>query len=111
MAQSEMAMVADSEGMGLEMGLFCQNRGYGSDGGGHLGLLGPHRRLVSGGSTRTVARDGPPQGHGDGHDAGCPPRRWRASVLVIVIPRKEVSPVNAVSAMGAPLPPTIARLR
>ncbi len=35
----------------------------------------------------------------------------RASVLAIVIHRQEVRPVNAVSAVGAPLQSTIARLR
>jgi hypothetical protein len=35
----------------------------------------------------------------------------RASVPVIVIHRQEVSPMNAVSAVGAPLQFTIARLR
>ena len=35
----------------------------------------------------------------------------RASVLAIVIHRQEVSPMNAVSAVGAPLQCTIARLR
>jgi hypothetical protein len=38
-------------------------------------------------------------------------RRRCASVLVIVIHRQEVSPMNAVSAVGAPLQSTIARLR
>jgi hypothetical protein len=37
-------------------------------------------------------------------------RRRCASVLAIVIRRKEVRPMNAVSTMGAPVPPTIARL-
>jgi hypothetical protein len=37
--------------------------------------------------------------------------RRRASVVVIVIHRREVRPMNAVSAVGAPLPSTIARLR
>jgi hypothetical protein len=35
----------------------------------------------------------------------------RASVRAIVIYRQEVRPMNAVSAMGAPLQSTIARLR
>ena len=39
------------------------------------------------------------------------PRRRRASVSAIVIQRQEVSPMNAVSAVGAPLQSTIARLR
>ncbi len=39
------------------------------------------------------------------------PRRRRANVLAIVIHRQEVSPMNAVSAVGAPLQSTIARLR
>ena len=39
------------------------------------------------------------------------PRPGRASVLAIVIHRQEVSPMNAVSAVGAPLQSTIARLR
>ena len=38
-------------------------------------------------------------------------RRRRASVVAIVIHRQEVSPMNAVSAVGAPLQSTIARLR
>ncbi len=38
-------------------------------------------------------------------------RRRRANVLAIVIHRQEVSPMNAVSAVGAPLESTIARLR
>ena len=38
-------------------------------------------------------------------------RRRRANVLAIVIHRLEVSPMNAVSAVGAPLQSTIARLR
>jgi hypothetical protein len=42
---------------------------------------------------------------------GCAPRRRRANVPAIVINRQEVSPMNAVSAVGAPLPSTIARLR
>jgi hypothetical protein len=45
------------------------------------------------------------------HDADGAPRRGRASVSVIVIYRQEVSPMNAVSAVGAPLQFTIARLR
>ena len=35
----------------------------------------------------------------------------RASVRAIVVHRQEVRPMNAVSAMGAPLQSTIARLR
>jgi hypothetical protein len=46
-----------------------------------------------------------------GVDPGCAPRRRCAIVPVIVIHRQEVSPMNAVSAVGAPLPSTIARLR
>jgi hypothetical protein len=38
-------------------------------------------------------------------------RRRRANVLAIVTYRQEVSPMNAVSAVGAPLQSTIARLR
>jgi hypothetical protein len=38
-------------------------------------------------------------------------RRGRASVLVIVIYRQEVRPMNAVSTVGAPLQSTIPRLR
>ena len=38
-------------------------------------------------------------------------RRRRASVPAIVIHRQEVRPMNAVSAVGAPLQSTIARLR
>ena len=38
-------------------------------------------------------------------------RHRRANVLAIVIHRQEVSPMNAVSAVGAPLQSTIARLR
>ena len=38
-------------------------------------------------------------------------RRRRASILAIVIHRQEVRPMNAVSAVGAPLQSTIARLR
>jgi hypothetical protein len=38
-------------------------------------------------------------------------RRRHASVVAIVIHRQEVSPMNAVSAVGAPLQSTIARLR
>jgi hypothetical protein len=38
-------------------------------------------------------------------------RRGRASVLAVVIRRPEVSPMNAVSTVGAPLQSTIARLR
>ena len=45
------------------------------------------------------------------HDVGCATRRRRANVLAIVIHRLEVSPMNAVSAVGAPLQSTIARLR
>jgi len=44
-------------------------------------------------------------------NACCATRRLRASVLAIVIHRQEVSPMNAVSAVGAPLQSTIARLR
>jgi hypothetical protein len=38
-------------------------------------------------------------------------RLWRASVFAIVARRQEVRPMNAVSAVGAPLQSTIARLR
>jgi hypothetical protein len=38
-------------------------------------------------------------------------RRRCASILAIVTRRQEVSPMNAVSAVGAPLQSTIARLR
>jgi hypothetical protein len=48
--------------------------------------------------------------HGNRHDADCAPRRRRANFLAIVIHRQEVSPMNAVSAVGAPLQSTIARL-
>jgi hypothetical protein len=44
-------------------------------------------------------------------DAGCAPRRRCAIVPAIVIHRQEVRPMNAVSAVGAPLQFTIARLR
>jgi hypothetical protein len=37
-------------------------------------------------------------------------RRWRASVSAIVTRWQEVRPMNAVSAVGAPLQSTIARL-
>jgi hypothetical protein len=49
--------------------------------------------------------------HGNRHDADGAPRRGRASVSVIVIYRQEVSPMNAGSAVGAPLQFTIARRR
>jgi hypothetical protein len=45
------------------------------------------------------------------HDADYTLRCERANVVAIVIYRQEVSPVNAVSAVGAPLQSTIARLR
>jgi Na+-translocating ferredoxin:NAD+ oxidoreductase RnfC subunit len=45
------------------------------------------------------------------HDAGRAPRRRCASVYAIVIHRQEVSPMDAVSAVGASLQSTIARLR
>lgn len=38
------------------------------------------------------------------------PVRRRASILAIVIHRQEVRPMNTVSAVGAPLQSTIARL-
>lgn len=38
-------------------------------------------------------------------------RRERVSILAIVIYRQEVSPMNAVPAVGAPLQSTITRLR
>ena len=46
-----------------------------------------------------------------GRKADCPPRRGTASVQAIVIYRQEVRPMYAVSAVGAPLQSTIARLR
>jgi hypothetical protein len=45
------------------------------------------------------------------HDAGCAPRRRPVNVPAIVIHRQEVRPMNAASAVGAPLQSTIARLR
>jgi len=45
------------------------------------------------------------------HDAGCAPRRRPVSVPAIVFHRQEVRPMNAASAVGAPLQSTIARLR
>ncbi|MCU1671114.1 MAG: hypothetical protein JWP40_4041 [Blastococcus sp.] len=44
-------------------------------------------------------------------DSGCAPSRRCAIVPAIVIHRQEVRPMNAVSAVGAPLQFTIARLR
>ena len=73
-------------------------------------LLAIRRRF--GTHQRGVVRP-PPRRHllGWDHEAGCATRCRRANVLAIVIHRQEVSPMNAVSAMGAPLHFTIARLR
>jgi hypothetical protein len=51
------------------------------------------------------------QGHGNRRNADGAPRRRSVSVQAIVIYRQEVRPMDAVSAVGAPLQCTIARLR
>jgi len=74
-----------------------------------------HRRLRCSLPKATRARSPMPIRDADGHSwgfitdrAAC---RRCASVPAIVIHRQEVSPMNAVSAVGAPLQCTIARLR
>jgi hypothetical protein len=47
---------------------------------------------------------GPRTPDGGRQDAGCPPHPASASVVAIVIRRKEVRPMNAISTMGALLP-------
>jgi hypothetical protein len=88
--------------------------------------LRPFHRLVAENQTEVTVRDFPaPAGHGCRRDAAlqqgprnvrlatgrmllCTLRR-RGTFRVIVIYRQEVSPMNAVPAMGAPLQSTIAR--
>jgi len=75
---------------------------------------GPHRRQSENGliTDEGVAVDGAfDSDTATGTCRFCALRRWRASVPVIVIQWEEVRPMNAVSAMGAPLQSTIGRLR